>query len=106
MKIALLYPPISNIRYPYLSLPSLAAFLKKAGHRPVSKDANLEGGTEIDCHPERFGITKVHRGDRVSHGLRYGYRFETRSGMEMKEAAQMGEYITGKVREATLDRLQ
>ena len=29
---------------------------------------NLEGGTEIDCHPERFGIVKVHRGDRVHHG--------------------------------------
>jgi anaerobic magnesium-protoporphyrin IX monomethyl ester cyclase len=59
---------------------------------------NLEGGTEIDCHPERFGITEVHRGDRVQHGLRYGYRYETRSGMGMEEAAQMCEYITRKVR--------
>ena len=67
---------------------------------------NLEGGTEIDCHPERFGITKVHRGDRVHHGLRYGYRYETRSGMGMKEAVQMGEYITREVRQANLDRLQ
>jgi hypothetical protein len=66
---------------------------------------NLEGGTEIDCHPERFGIAKVHRGDRVHHGLRYGYRYETRSGMGMEEAARMGEYITGKVRQANPDRV-
>lgn len=59
---------------------------------------NLEGGTEIDCHPERFGITKVYRRDRVQHGLRYGYRYETRSGMGMEEAAQMCEHITRKVR--------
>jgi radical SAM superfamily enzyme YgiQ (UPF0313 family) len=59
---------------------------------------NLEGGTEIDSHPERFGITEVHRGDRVQHGLRYGYRYETRSGMGMEEAAHMCEYITRKVR--------
>jgi radical SAM superfamily enzyme YgiQ (UPF0313 family) len=64
---------------------------------------NLEGGTEIDRHPDRFGITEVYREDRVSHGLRYGYRFETRSGMGMEEAARMGEYITRKVREATRD---
>jgi anaerobic magnesium-protoporphyrin IX monomethyl ester cyclase len=61
---------------------------------------NLEGGTEIDCHPERFGITKVDRRDRVSHGLRYGYRYETRSGMGMEEASRMSHYITRKVREA------
>jgi len=61
---------------------------------------NLEGGTEIDRHPDRFGISKVYREDRVSHGLRYGYPFETRSGMGMEEAARMGEYITRKVREA------
>lgn len=64
---------------------------------------NLEGGTEIDCHPERFGITKVDRRDRVSHGLRYGYRYETRSGMGMEEAARMSRYITRKVREAVRD---
>ena len=64
---------------------------------------NLEGGTEIDCHPERFGITKVNREDRVSHGLRYGYRYETRSGMGMEEAALMSRYITRKVREAARD---
>ncbi len=61
---------------------------------------NLEGGTEIDCHPERFGITKVHREDRVSHGLRYGYRYETQSGMGMEEAAMMSQYVTRKVKEA------
>ncbi len=72
----------------------------------VVQPFNLEGGTEIDCHPERFGITRVHRGDRVSHGLRYGYRFETRSGMEMEEAGRMGEYITRKVREASLSTVQ
>ncbi|MFQ5843178.1 MAG: B12-binding domain-containing radical SAM protein [Thermodesulfobacteriota bacterium] len=72
----------------------------------VVQPFNLEGGTEIDCHPERFGITRVHRGDRVSHGLRYGYRFETRSGMGMEEAGRMGEYITRKVREAGLNTVQ
>jgi hypothetical protein len=72
----------------------------------VVQPFNLEGGTEIDCHPERFGITRVHRGDRVSHGLRYGYRFETRSGMGMEEAGRMGEYITRKVREASLNTVQ
>jgi anaerobic magnesium-protoporphyrin IX monomethyl ester cyclase len=66
---------------------------------------NLEGGTEIDCHPERFGIMKVHRGDRIHRGLRYGYRYETRSGMGMEEAVQMCDYITGKVRQANPDRL-
>ena len=42
MKVVLLYPPISNVRYPYLSLPSLSAFLKKAGYKPMVKDVNLE----------------------------------------------------------------
>jgi anaerobic magnesium-protoporphyrin IX monomethyl ester cyclase len=71
----------------------------------VVQPFNLEGGTEIDCHPKRFGITKIHREDRVSHGLRYGYRFETQSGMSMEEAARMGEDITRKVREAHLRNL-
>jgi hypothetical protein len=72
----------------------------------VVQPFNLEGGTEIDCHPERFGISKVHRGDRISHGLRYGYRFETRSGMGMDEAARMSQYITRKVREEGLNTVQ
>jgi len=63
MKVVLLYPPISNVRYPYLSLPSLSAFLKEAGHKPIVKDVNLEafyhlippseggiGGREMDPH--------------------------------------------------------
>ena len=42
MKVVLLYPPISNVRYPYLSLPSLSAFLKREGYGTVVKDVNLE----------------------------------------------------------------
>jgi radical SAM superfamily enzyme YgiQ (UPF0313 family) len=58
---------------------------------------SLEGGTEIDRHPEKFGITRVFRKDRVRHGLRYGYRFEAESGMSWDEA----EEITRKIQDKT-----
>ena len=64
---------------------------------------NLEAGTEIDRNPERIGITDVHREGRVHHGYRYGYRYETQSGMGMKESFQMAKYITKKVKEANFN---
>jgi hypothetical protein len=52
MNVVLIYPPISNVRYPYLSLPCLSAFLKKAGHTPMAKDVNLEAFYHMVCTPE------------------------------------------------------
>ena len=66
MKVVLLYPPISNVRYPYLSLPCLSAFLKKAGYKPMVKDVNLEAFYHLI--PGSGG--KVGRGEVDLHSLR------------------------------------
>ena len=42
MKIYLIFPPPSDPRGPHLSLPSLAAFLRKSGHEVILKDFDLE----------------------------------------------------------------
>jgi len=42
MKIYLIFPPPSDPRGPHLSLPSLAATLRKAGHEVIFKDLDLE----------------------------------------------------------------
>ncbi len=41
-KVMLIFPPDWYPSKPYLSLPTLTAFLRKAGHRVVQKDVNLE----------------------------------------------------------------
>ncbi|MDH5669228.1 MAG: B12-binding domain-containing radical SAM protein, partial [Nitrospira sp.] len=42
MKVMLIFPPDWFPSEPYLSLPSLTAVLRQAGHRVVQKDINLE----------------------------------------------------------------
>ncbi len=42
MNIAFLYPPYSNLRTPYLSLPTLSAFVKALGHAVSVRDLNLD----------------------------------------------------------------
>lgn len=42
MKICLIFPPPSDPRGPHLSLPSLAAYLRKNGHEVILKDFDLE----------------------------------------------------------------
>jgi len=42
MKLLLLFPPISDPMYPYLSLPSLAAFLRQNGYNVIQRDLNIE----------------------------------------------------------------
>ncbi|MEO5630484.1 MAG: radical SAM protein [Nitrospiraceae bacterium] len=42
MKVLLIYPPDWYPSEPYLSLPSLTAVLRKAGHTVIQKDINLE----------------------------------------------------------------
>ena len=42
MKVLLIYPPDWYPSEPYLSLPSLTAVLRQAGHTVVQKDINLE----------------------------------------------------------------
>ncbi|MDT7043947.1 radical SAM protein [Candidatus Nitronereus thalassa] len=41
-KVMLVFPPDWYPSEPYLSLPTLAAFLRRAGHEVVQKDVNLE----------------------------------------------------------------
>ena len=41
-KVMLIFPPDWYPSEPYLSLPSLTAFLRRAGHHVVQKDVNLE----------------------------------------------------------------
>ena len=41
-KVMLVFPPDWYPSKPYLSLPTLTAFIRKAGHRVVQKDVNLE----------------------------------------------------------------
>jgi anaerobic magnesium-protoporphyrin IX monomethyl ester cyclase len=43
MKVALIYPPSCDPTAPYLSLPTLAAWLRKHGVETLLVDANLEG---------------------------------------------------------------
>src|SRR5262245_915539 len=42
MKVMLIFPPDWYPSEPYLSLPSLTAVLRKAGHTVMQKDVNLE----------------------------------------------------------------
>ena len=42
MKVMLIYPPDWFPSEPYLSLPSLTAVLRQAGHTVIQKDINLE----------------------------------------------------------------
>src|SRR5215467_2084424 len=42
MKVLLIFPPDWFPSEPYLSLPSLTAVLRKAGHTVIQKDVNLE----------------------------------------------------------------
>jgi len=42
VKVMLLFPPDWYPSEPYLSLPTLTAVLRKAGHEVVQKDVNLE----------------------------------------------------------------
>lgn len=41
-KIILLFPPVFQPFQPYLSLPSLTAFLKREGYKVIQKDINIE----------------------------------------------------------------
>ncbi|HKW86298.1 MAG TPA: B12-binding domain-containing radical SAM protein, partial [Nitrospiraceae bacterium] len=42
MKVLLIFPPDWYPSEPYLSLPTLTAVLRAAGHQVVQKDVNLE----------------------------------------------------------------
>jgi hypothetical protein len=50
---------------------------------------NLEAGTELDRTPEKFGITRICRDEKRRYGFRYGYGFETASGLTRNEAEQI-----------------
>ncbi|MCD4716777.1 MAG: B12-binding domain-containing radical SAM protein [Desulfobacterales bacterium] len=50
---------------------------------------NLEGETELDRNPEKFGITRVFREEKERHGRRYGYRYETKKGLSWEESEKM-----------------
>jgi len=45
MRICLIFPPPSDPRGPHLSLPSLAAYLRKFGHEVIVKDLDLKIAT-------------------------------------------------------------
>ena len=50
---------------------------------------NLEAGTELDRTPEKFGIIKIYRDEKLRYGFRYGYRFETECGLSREEAEKI-----------------
>ena len=47
MKVVLLFPPLAEPSLPYLSLPSLTAVLRRAGHEVIQRDLNLEFFDEL-----------------------------------------------------------
>lgn len=53
MKVALVYPPSCDPTAPYLSVPTLTAWLRKHGVEVLPVDANLEGWEYLLC-PDRL----------------------------------------------------
>src|SRR5215216_7931528 len=64
MKVMLIFPPDWFPSEPYLSLPSLTAVLRQAGHTVIQKDINLE---MYDWYFSEDFLKKVLR--RVPHQL-------------------------------------
>jgi radical SAM superfamily enzyme YgiQ (UPF0313 family) len=52
IKILLIFPPLSDPMYPYLSLPSLAAFLRQNGYNVIQKDLNIETYNSLLTKPK------------------------------------------------------
>ena len=57
MRVLLLYPPMGSLAQPYLSLPSLTAFLRERGHMVVQFDVGIRALNELLSKDsiERFG---------------------------------------------------
>lgn len=77
MKVMLLFPPDWYPSEPYLSLPTLTAFLRQAGHTVVQKDVNLE---MYDWYFSEDFLKRVFR--RVNQQLDRYRKLDKKRGLE------------------------
>ena len=104
MKVALIFPPQGHFTQPYLSLPSLKAYLNQNGIEDVSQlDVNIEAYDHF-LSAERLAcsLERVRANDRLAElEAQDALRF---SGMEryqtLSEIALVGEYVVDSIEEA------
>ncbi len=77
MKVMLIFPPDWYPSEPYLSLPTLTAFLRQAGHTVVQKDINLE---MYDWYFSEDFLRRVFR--RVTQQLDRYRKLDKKRGLE------------------------
>ena len=68
MSVALLFPPCVDPRAPYLALPSLAGFLRRAGIEVEMRDLNVEGLLDV-VRPDRIARLAHPRAERLSAAI-------------------------------------
>ncbi len=104
MKVVLVFPPQGHFTQPYLSLPSLKAYLNQNGIEDVSQlDVNIEAYDHF-LSAERLArsLERVRANDRLAElEAQDALRF---SGMEryqtLSEIALVGEYVVDSIEEA------
>src|SRR5450755_3003667 len=68
MNVALLFPPCVDPRAPYLGVPSLTGFLRRAGIEVEQRDLNVEGLLEV-TRPERLGRLHDPKAERLAAAI-------------------------------------
>jgi hypothetical protein len=72
MKICLIFPPPSDPRGPHLSLPSLAATLRKSGHEVILKDLDLEEVVTYLLTPQTLNLSARQAREKIDELDRKG----------------------------------
>jgi anaerobic magnesium-protoporphyrin IX monomethyl ester cyclase len=68
MTVALLFPPCVDPRAPYLAMPSLAAFLRRAGIEVEMRDLNVEGLLDV-VRPDRIARLAHSNAERLAAAI-------------------------------------
>lgn len=68
VSVELLFPPAVDPRGPYLGVPCLVAFLKRAGVAVSARDLNVEGMLDV-IRPERVAAVGGRRAEKIAAGV-------------------------------------
>lgn len=95
--VVLLYPPHASITHPYLSLPTLSAYLRRAGFEVLQRDAGIEA-FDLMMEPEYIDVCLQKIRDTLGQPQFPRIQRKKRAILELAQAS--GDFVLGNLVEA------
>ena len=100
MKVSLVFPPAGSISQPYLSIPTLAAFLKKHDHQVFQIDSNINSYLNL-FSKERLSISFQRvKSKQIEKNHSFPIELQRKYDLQIHESLLYGDFVVDNIETA------